>query len=136
MSNAFPQQEAIDVFDKIILRSVSFHKSVFESNESKPKCSQGFYTSLFDFVLPFFCFLMILSIPFAGMSSKTSSPVSFQGSPVSARATEGGLISVQYYAFPSASEPDGPGSGSPKYVYCSYWLSNYVPFYVFVCFVL
>ena len=78
---------------------------------------------------------MILSIPFAGMSSKTSSPVSFQGSPVSARATEGGLISVQYYAFPSASEPDGPGSGSPKYVYNSNWLSKLCSFLCF-CFVL
>lgn len=80
---------------------------------------------------------LILSINFfAGLSSKTSSPVSFQGSPVSARATEGGLISVQYYAFPSASEPDGPDSGSPKYVYYSYCLSNYVPSYVLFCFII
>jgi hypothetical protein len=51
------------------------------------------------------------------MSSRRNSPVSFQGSPVSAGPTEGGLISIEYYPFPSASEPNEPASasGSPKY---------------------
>ena len=87
-----------------------------------PQCSEGFYTSLFAFVLPLSCILMISSNSFAGMSSRSSSPVNFQGSPISESVTEGGLISVQYYAFPSASEPNGPGPGSPKYVYYSYLL--------------
>lgn len=58
----------------------------------------------------------------AGMSSGRNLPVNFQGSPVSAGPTEGGLISVQYNLFPSANEPNEPGSGSPKYVYSPYWL--------------
>lgn len=45
-----------------------------------------------------------------------SSPESIQGPSVAAGATEGGLISVQFYPIPSASVPKGRGSESPKYV--------------------
>lgn len=54
------------------------------------------------------------SISIVGISSKSTNHVSFQGSPVSAGATEFGLISVQ---FPNPSTiSNGPGSESPKYV--------------------
>lgn len=39
---------------------------------------------------------------------------SFQGSPVSARGTEGGMIAVQNHLNPSASDPNAPGSESDK----------------------
>ena len=52
---------------------------------------------------------------YVGMSCK-SSPESIQGSSASTGATEGGLISVQFYPIPSAVIPNGPGSESPKYV--------------------
>lgn len=60
--------------------------------------------------------LFCLVIIFQGMSSGKSSQVGFQGSPVSGGPAEGGLISVQYYPFPSASEPNEPDSGSPNFV--------------------
>ncbi|KAF8392710.1 hypothetical protein HHK36_023059 [Tetracentron sinense] len=59
--------------------------------------------------------LFCLVIIFQGIHSRSSSHVSFQGSPQSA-VTKGGLISVQYYNNLSASDTNGPGSGSPKYV--------------------
>lgn len=64
------------------------------------------------------------------MSSGKNSAVNFQGSPESAGPTEGDLISVQYYALPSASEPNEPDSESPKYVYYPY-LAIKLYFYVY-----
>lgn len=52
----------------------------------------------------------------AGISSRRSSPVNFEGSPVSGGGMEGSLISVQYYPNLSSTAPNGPGSESPKYV--------------------
>ncbi|XP_062174388.1 uncharacterized protein LOC133879700 [Alnus glutinosa] len=78
--------------------------------KSSPKGS-----SIFAMVMTILFFLVII---FQGMSSRRNSPVSFQGSPVSAGPTEGGLISIEYYPFPSASEPNEPASasGSPNLV--------------------
>lgn len=59
---------------------------------------------------------MILSfgISVAGISSKSTTNVDFQGSPVAAGVTDYGLISIQ---FPNpAAISNGPGSESPKYV--------------------
>ncbi|KAF3456381.1 hypothetical protein FNV43_RR01031 [Rhamnella rubrinervis] len=61
-----------------------------------------------------FTILFCLVIIFQGISSRRSSTLSFQGSPVSSGATEDGLISVQFYSNPSASTPHGPGSESPN----------------------
>ena len=49
------------------------------------------------------------------MSSRATS-ASSMGSPVSSETADDGLISVQYFGNPSASESNGPGSGYPKYV--------------------
>lgn len=117
-----PRGPSLDAADQKLIREISElamlkrarierMKALKKMKASKSQSSNS--SSIFAMVLTvLFCLVVI----FQGMSSKTSSPVSFQGSPVSARATEGGLISVQYYAFPSASEPDGPGSGSPNLV--------------------
>ncbi|XP_068327008.1 uncharacterized protein [Pyrus communis] len=56
-----------------------------------------------------FCLVLILQ----GISYRRSSPVNFEGSPVSAGGAEGNLISVQYYPNPSSNEP---GSASPNKV--------------------
>ncbi|KAL5852200.1 hypothetical protein ACOSQ3_007318 [Xanthoceras sorbifolium] len=61
-----------------------------------------------------FTMIFCLVIIFQGMSS-SGTPVSFQGSPMSTGATEGGLISVQFSGNPSI-DPNGPGSGSPNLV--------------------
>ncbi|KAK9992061.1 hypothetical protein SO802_027046 [Lithocarpus litseifolius] len=116
-----PRGPSLDAADQKLIREISelamLKRARIERMKALKKMkaakSQSSNSSIFAMVLTvLFCLVVI----FQGMSSKTSSPVSFQGSPVSARATEGGLISVQYYAFPSASEPDGPGSGSPNLV--------------------
>jgi len=43
------------------------------------------------------------------MSSGKSSVATFQGSPVAAGVTEGGLIDVQHQLNPSSSDPNAPG---------------------------
>lgn len=59
--------------------------------------------------------LLFCLVIFQGMSSRGTS-VSFQGSPLSARLTEGGLISVQFSGNPSASDPNVPNPGFPNTV--------------------
>lgn len=56
-----------------------------------------------------------VSLDVAGMSS-SATPVSFQGSPMATESGQGGLISVQFSGNP-LSDPNGPDSGSPKYVH-------------------
>ncbi|KAF5452223.1 hypothetical protein F2P56_027250 [Juglans regia] len=77
------------------------------------KSSSSNSSSIFAMVLTILFCLVIL---FQGMSSGKNSAVNFQGSPESAGPTEGDLISVQYYALPSASEPNEPDSESPNLV--------------------
>lgn len=74
-------------------------------------------TSVFIDLYPHFVFTTthLQFESFSGISSR-SSRESFQGPSMSAAATEGSLISVQFYPIPSASIPNGPGSESPKYV--------------------
>ncbi|KAG6764047.1 hypothetical protein POTOM_031501 [Populus tomentosa] len=50
-----------------------------------------------------------------GMSSRATS-ASSMGSPVSSETAGDGLISVQYFGNPSASESNGPGSGYPNFI--------------------
>lgn len=63
-----------------------------------------------------FTILFCLVLIFQGISSRRSSPVSFEGSPVSGGGMEGSLISVQYYPNLSSTAPNGPGSESPNIV--------------------
>ncbi|XP_077225035.1 uncharacterized protein LOC143858263 [Tasmannia lanceolata] len=60
------------------------------------------------FVTVIFCLVIILQ----GVFSRSNSDANFQGSPESAEAARGGLISFQYYRNTSASVSHGPGSGS------------------------
>ncbi|EEF43118.1 uncharacterized protein LOC8258844 [Ricinus communis] len=62
-----------------------------------------------------FTALFCLVIIFQGMSSRVS-PVNVQGTPISAETAASGLIAVQYFGNPSASDPISLGSGSPSSV--------------------
>lgn len=59
--------------------------------------------------------LLFCLVIFQGMSSRGTS-VNFQGSPLSARLTEGSLISVQFSGNPSASDPNVPSPSFPSMV--------------------
>lgn len=86
-----------------------------DSTLDKSYYSSALKNFIFKLVSDYY-FALTWQVTFAGISSRRSSSLSFQGSPVSAEATEGGLISVQFYPNPSASTPQGPGFESPKYV--------------------
>ncbi|GMY27951.1 transmembrane [Fagus crenata] len=117
-----PRGPSLDAADQKLIKEISEFatlkrariermKALKKLKATKSQSSSS--SSIFAMVLTIlFCVVII----FQGMSSRSSSPVNFQGSPISESVTEGGLISVQYYAFPSASEPNGPGSGSPNFV--------------------
>ncbi|XP_050219990.1 uncharacterized protein LOC126670331 [Mercurialis annua] len=63
-----------------------------------------------------FTVLFCLVIAFQVMSSGVA-PANVHESPISAETSEsGGLIGVQYFGNPSASDPNAPTSGSPNYV--------------------
>ncbi|XP_020221942.1 uncharacterized protein LOC109804507 [Cajanus cajan] len=63
-----------------------------------------------------FTIVFFVVIIFQGMSSGKTSVVSFQGSPVSAGGSEGGLISIEFQPNPSASNSNAPGSESHNFV--------------------
>lgn len=60
-----------------------------------------------------FTVLFCLVIIFQGVSSRVTS-VNTPDSPISAETVESGLITVQYFGNPSASDPNEPGSASPN----------------------
>ncbi|GLT98967.1 hypothetical protein SLE2022_164380 [Rubroshorea leprosula] len=62
-----------------------------------------------------FTIIFCLVIIFQGMSSR-STHVNMHESPVPTGAADGRLISVQYFGNPTASDPNGPNSGSPNLV--------------------
>ncbi|ESW26399.1 hypothetical protein PHAVU_003G116800 [Phaseolus vulgaris] len=70
------------------------------------KASSSSSSSMFAMVFTvIFCIVILLQ----GMSSGKSSVATFQGSPVPAGVTEGGLIDVQHQLNPSSSDPNAPG---------------------------
>lgn len=60
--------------------------------------------------------LFCIVVLFQGISSRTSSAASFQGSPISYGVTDRSIISVQHNPISSASYVNGPGSESPRLV--------------------
>ncbi|KAK9292978.1 hypothetical protein L1049_020960 [Liquidambar formosana] len=58
--------------------------------------------------------LFIFVIIYQGMFSKSNPSVSLHGSPESAFVAKGGMIQVEYFKSPSASETNGPGSRFPN----------------------
>ncbi|TKY54268.1 hypothetical protein E2542_SST18674 [Spatholobus suberectus] len=77
------------------------------------KASSSSSSSMFAMVFTVvFCIVILLQ----GMSSGKSSVATFQGSPVPAGVTEGGLIDVQHQLNPSSSDPNAAGLESRKIV--------------------
>ncbi|RDX94093.1 hypothetical protein CR513_23566, partial [Mucuna pruriens] len=77
------------------------------------KASSSSSSSMFAMVFTVvFCIVILLQ----GMSSGKSSVASFQGSPVPAGVTEGGLIDIQHQLNPSSSYPNAPGLEPHKIV--------------------
>ncbi|KAF9677192.1 hypothetical protein SADUNF_Sadunf08G0082300 [Salix dunnii] len=75
---------------------------------TKPSSNSNLFAMVFTVL---FCLVIL----FQGMSSRATS-ASSMGSPVSSVTAEDGLISVQYFRNPSASESNGPGSGYPNFI--------------------
>ncbi|KAI4344761.1 hypothetical protein L6164_011952 [Bauhinia variegata] len=90
-----------------IERMKALKKMKAANTSSSPSAS--IFAMIFTIV---FCIVIILQ----GMWSGKTSVASFQGSPVAAGGTEGGLISVQYNLNPSSSDRDAPRSESPNFV--------------------
>ncbi|XP_021774267.1 uncharacterized protein LOC110738207 [Chenopodium quinoa] len=82
-------------------------KKTREARVSSPK-NQLFATLL----TVLFCLVVLLQ----GISSRTSSAASFQGSPISSGVTERSIISVQHNPISSASYYNGPGFESHRLV--------------------
>ncbi|KAL2921098.1 Bromodomain adjacent to zinc finger domain protein 2B [Bienertia sinuspersici] len=81
-------------------------KAVKKAKETKVASSKN---QLFATLLTvLFCLVLL----FQGISSRTSSAASFQGSPISTGVTENSIISVQHSPISSASNVNGPGSES------------------------
>ncbi|XP_040991091.1 uncharacterized protein LOC121238307 isoform X2 [Juglans microcarpa x Juglans regia] len=103
-----PRGPSLDAADQKLIKEISelamLKKARIERMKALKKMkvaksSSPNSSSIFAMVLTIlFCLVII----FQGMSSSRNSPVNFQGSPVSAGPTDSGLISVHYYAFPSA----------------------------------
>ncbi|CAJ1963134.1 unnamed protein product [Sphenostylis stenocarpa] len=130
-----PQAPMLDAADHKLIREISelamlkrariermkALKKMKIAKSSSPPPSSSSASSLFAMLFTVVFFVVIIyqgvaNVPFAGMSSGTSSVTSFQRSPVSAGESEGGLISVEYQLNPSASDSNSPGSESPNFV--------------------
>ncbi|XP_059632825.1 uncharacterized protein LOC132275375 [Cornus florida] len=114
-----PRSPSLDDADQKLIKEISEllvmkrarierMKALKKMKASKASSSNG---NLFAML---FTILFCLVIVFQGMCSRRSSAASFEGSPESAQATEGGLISVRYHWNPSTSDPNIPGSVSPN----------------------
>ncbi|XP_028205185.1 uncharacterized protein LOC114388736 isoform X1 [Glycine soja] len=116
-----PQAPSLDAADNKLIREISelamlkrariermkALKKMKVVKSSSPSSSNT--SSLLAMVFTVVFFVVII---FQGMSSGKTSVASFQGSPVSAGESEGGLISVQYQLNPSAVDSNAPGSES------------------------
>ncbi|OVA13585.1 hypothetical protein BVC80_379g120 [Macleaya cordata] len=116
-----PRGPSLDAADQKLIREISelamLKRARIERMKAHKKMkaakAASSNSSLYAMV---FTILFCLVIIFQGMSSRGSSHLSFQGSPQSAVAMRGRLISIQYYKNVSANATDGPGSASPSLV--------------------
>ncbi|GAV71689.1 hypothetical protein CFOL_v3_15179 [Cephalotus follicularis] len=115
-----PRGPSLDATDQKLIREISelamLKRARIERMKALKKMkgakASSSNSNMFAMVLTvIFCVVII----FQGMSSR-GTPVSFQGSSISAGATDGSLISVQLVGNPSASESNGLASGSPNLV--------------------
>ncbi|KAF5752118.1 hypothetical protein HS088_TW01G00025 [Tripterygium wilfordii] len=115
-----PKGPSLDAADQKLIREITElatlkrarierMKALKKMKAAKTSSSNG------NFLAMVFTILFCLVIIFQGMSSRGPS-ANLQGSPMSAGAADGGLISVQYFGNPSASGPNGHGAGSPNLV--------------------
>ncbi|KAF8401291.1 hypothetical protein HHK36_012224 [Tetracentron sinense] len=110
-----PRGPSLDAADQKLVREISElamlkrarNERMKELKKMKATKTSSSNSNLLAMIITIlFCFVII----FQGMCSRNSSRVSFEGSPESAAAaTNGGLISVQYYKNFSANS-SGPGS--------------------------
>ncbi|KAF7806804.1 uncharacterized protein G2W53_038965 [Senna tora] len=84
-------------------------KSVRSSSSLSSSSSSSSNSSMISLV---FTIMFCIVLFFQGMSSGTTSEVSFQGSPVSAGGIDGGMNAVRSHLNPSASVSNAPGSES------------------------
>ncbi|CAJ1940805.1 unnamed protein product [Sphenostylis stenocarpa] len=84
------------------MKALKKMKAAKASSSSSSSSSSSMFAMVFTVI---FCIVMFLQ----GMSSGKSSVATFQGSPVPAGVTEGGLIDVQHQLNPSSSDPNAPG---------------------------
>ncbi|TKY72475.1 hypothetical protein E2542_SST01216 [Spatholobus suberectus] len=121
-----PQAPSLDAADHKLIREISEFAMLKRARiermkalkkmkiaKSSSSSSSSNTSSLLAMVFTVVFFIVIV---FQGMSSGKSPVASFQGSPVSAGGSEGGLISVQYQLNPSASDSNAPGSESHNFV--------------------
>ncbi|KAF6176795.1 hypothetical protein GIB67_025845 [Kingdonia uniflora] len=117
-----PKGPSLDAADQKLVREISelamLKRARIERMKAQKKLKAGKASSsnsnLFAMLVTLlFCLVII----FQGMFSRSSSPVSFDGSPESSVAKRGGLISIQYYKnLSAASGTNSPDSGSPNLV--------------------
>ncbi|KAF5737080.1 hypothetical protein HS088_TW14G01236 [Tripterygium wilfordii] len=115
-----PKGPSLDAADQKLIREITElamlkrarierMKALKKTKATKASSSNG------NFLAVVFTILFCLVIIFQGMSSRGTS-ASLRGAPMSSGSADGGLISVQYFGNPSASGPNGHGSGSPNLV--------------------
>ncbi|XP_011019477.1 PREDICTED: uncharacterized protein LOC105122202 isoform X1 [Populus euphratica] len=136
-----PRGPSLDAADQKLIKEISElamlkrarierMKALKKLKATKPSSNNNLFamvfTILFCLVILFQDLLFVLQLPscsflvyrclFAkGMSSRATS-ASSMGSPESSETAGDGLISVQYFGNPSASESNGPGSGYPNFI--------------------
>ncbi|KAI4335006.1 hypothetical protein L6164_013695 [Bauhinia variegata] len=116
-----PRAPSLDAADMKLIREISELAMLKRARMERMKAlkkmkaaktSSSSSSSIFAMIFTIvFCIMMILQ----GMSSGKPSVASFQGSPVAAGGSKGGLVSAQYNLNPSASDPHAPGSDSESH---------------------
>ncbi|KAF8387677.1 hypothetical protein HHK36_026331 [Tetracentron sinense] len=116
-----PRGPLLDAVDQKLVREITELAMLKRARIERMKASKKLKaakassssSTLFAMVITIiFCLVIIIQ----GICSRSSSGESFQGSPQAPVVTKGGLISVQYYNNLSATNTNGPGSGSPYLV--------------------
>ncbi|BAT77032.1 hypothetical protein LR48_Vigan01g296600 [Vigna angularis] len=112
-----PRAPSLDAADHKLIREITElamlkrarierMKALKKMKAAKASSSSSSSSSMFAMVFTvIFCIVILLQ----GMSSGKSSLATFQGSPVPAGVTEGGLVDVQHQLNPSSSYPNAPG---------------------------
>ncbi|KAA8527347.1 hypothetical protein F0562_034938 [Nyssa sinensis] len=115
-----PRGPSLDAADQKLIKEISelvmTKRARIERMKAlkKMKAAKASSSSNGNLFAMLFTILFCLVIIFQGMSSRRTSPVSFQGFPDSTRGTEGDFISLGYHWNPSANDANISGSWSPN----------------------